>query len=149
MCHFVDTTLAPHFEKVKKTLSLPKEQCSLWLINCWSVHCSKEFLTWMGRYHPTIIVIFIPAGLTSLFQPCDVGFQRLFKHSLKLSSHDDIVQEVLAQLKQGVSVCDVIIDSTLKVVHNRTIHWLWVAFKALNKPDVVKKVQLYFFIFII
>ena len=98
MCHFVDTILAPHFENVKKTLNLPAEQCSLWLIDCWSVHHLKEFLTWIGRYHSTIIVIFVPAGLTGLFQPCDVGFQCLFKHSLKLSSHDNIVQEVLAQL---------------------------------------------------
>jgi len=141
MRHFVDTVLAPHFEKVKTTMNLPHEQCSLWLIDCWSVHRSKEFLTWIGIYHCTIIVLFVPAGLTGLFQPCDVGFQRMFKHSLKLSSHDDIVQEVLGQLKRGVPVSDVVIDSTLKILRNRTVHWLWVAFSSLNKPEIVKKVR--------
>lgn len=141
MRHFVDTILAPHFEKVKKTLGLPLAQCSLWLIDCWSVHRSKEFLTWIGLHHTTIIVIFVPAGLTGLFQPCDVGFQRLCKHSLKISAHDDFVQEVLGQLKNGVSVSDVVIDTTLRVLRNRTVNWLWVAFKALNKPEVVKKVR--------
>jgi len=141
MRHFVDTVLGPHFEKVKVTMNLPHEQCSLWLIDCWSVHRSKEFLTWIGIYHSTIIVLFVPAGLTGLFQPCDVGFQRMFKHSLKLSSHDDIVQEVLGQLRRGVAVSDVAIDSTLKVLRNRTVHWLWVAFSSLNKPEIVKKVR--------
>jgi len=140
MQNFVNTILAPHFKKIKADLGLPPEQSSLWLIDCWSVHRSKEFLTWIGHSHDTIIVVFVPAGLTGLFQPSDVGIQRLFKHSLKLSAHDDIVQEVLTQLKAGVKVSDVTIDSALKVLRNRTVHWLWVAFQALNKPEVVKKV---------
>jgi hypothetical protein len=140
MRNFVNTILAPHFNRVKQKLGLPPSQCSLWLIDCWSVHRSKEFLAWITLHHNTIIVLFIPAGLTGLFQPCDVGFQRLFKHSLKLSSHNDIVQEVLAQLKNGTMVDEIKIDQTLKVLRDRTVHWLWVAFNALNKPETVKKV---------
>jgi len=149
MRHFVDTILAPHFEEEKKALGLPRDQRSLWLIDCWSVHRSKEFLTWIGHHHPTIIVVFVPAGLTGLFQPCDVGFQRLFKHSLKVSAHDDIVQEVLAQLKNGVAVSNIIVDTTLKILRNRTVHWLWVAFNALNRPEIVNKVWIDKCLFII
>jgi hypothetical protein len=124
MRHFVDTILAPHFEQVKRDNEYPHEQCSLWLIDCWSVHRSQEFLTWISSHHPTIIVLFVPAGLTGLFQPCDVGFQRLFKHSLKLSAHNDVVQEVLTQLRSGTAVDGVNIDTTLKVLCDRTVHWL-------------------------
>jgi hypothetical protein len=94
----------------------------------------------MAEQHVTIIIIFVPAGLTGLFQPCDVGFQRLFKHSLKLSAHNDTVQEVLTQLKNGIQVDDIKIDTTLKVLRDRTVDWLWVAFNKLNKLDIVKKV---------
>jgi hypothetical protein len=45
MRNFVNTILAPYFETVKVKLNLPPAQCSLWLIDCWSVHRSKEFLT--------------------------------------------------------------------------------------------------------
>jgi len=141
MRHFVDTLLAPHFKQVKLQEKLPPSQCSLWLIDCWSVHRSAEFLVWMAEHHPTIIILFVPAGLTGLFQPCDVGFQRLFKHSLKLSSHHDIVQEVLGQLRDGTAVKDVKIDTTLKVLRNRTVQWLWTAFNSLGKVDIVKKVN--------
>jgi hypothetical protein len=95
----------------------------------------------MAEYHNTIIVIFVPAGLTGLFQPCDVGFQRLFKHSLKLSAHNDTVQEVLIQLKKGVPVSDIKIDTSLKILRDRTVNWLWVTFNKLNNPDIVKKVS--------
>lgn len=143
MQNFVTTILAPHFEMVKVKLNLPPTQCSLWLIDCWSVHRSKEFLTWMAATHHTIIILFVPAGCTGLFQPADVGFQRIFKHSLKISAHSDVVQEVLLQLKQGIAVSDVKIDTTLKTLRDRTVHWLWTAFKSLNTPETIKKVCTY------
>ncbi|KAF8055629.1 hypothetical protein FPV67DRAFT_1401190, partial [Lyophyllum atratum] len=64
MRNFVNTILAPHFEAVKRDLGLPHAQCSMWFIDCWSVHRSDEFLTWMATSHATIIVLFVPAGLT-------------------------------------------------------------------------------------
>ena len=140
MRNFVNTILSPYFENVKVKLGLPHQQCSLWFIDCWSVHRSDEFLSWMAVTHITIIVLFVPAGCTGLFQACDVGFQRIFKHSLKISAHSDVVQEVLAQLKAGVEVSDVKIDTSLGVLRDRTVHWLWTAFETLNKPETVKKV---------
>ena len=142
MQNFVNTVLAPHFEKVKAINGLPCSQRSLWLIDCWSVHRSDEFLSWMATHHKTIIILFVLAGCTGLFQPCDVGFQRIFKHSLKISAHGDAVDEVLSQLKQGTPVSNVKIDTTLKVLRDRTVHWLWTAFSNLNKPEIVKKVHL-------
>ena len=67
----------------------------------------------MAESHPMIIILFIPAGLTGLFQPYDIGFQCLFKLSLKLSSHNDVVQEVLGQLHNSTAIENVKIDTTL------------------------------------
>jgi hypothetical protein len=54
----------------------------------------------MKGNHPSIIVDFIPGGCTSVYQPCDVGIQRPFKSSTKQSYHEDIVEEMLAQLNK-------------------------------------------------
>jgi hypothetical protein len=102
----------------------------------------------MATTHDTIIILFVPAGCTGLFQPADVGFQRIFKHSLKISAHSDVVQEVLSQLKQGIAVSDVKIDTTLKVLRDRTVHWLWAAFQSLNTPEKIKKVFTYHSLFV-
>jgi len=53
----------------------------------------------------------------------------------------DVVQEVLQQLKTpGKRVEDVTIDTTLGVLRDRTVKWMWKAFANLNKPEIVKKV---------
>ena len=140
MQNFVNKILAPYFSLFKQKLGLPLSHCVLWLINCWSVHHSEEFLLWMATFHLTIIIIFVPTGCTGLFQACDVGLQRLLKHSLKVSAHEDVIAEVLEQLKQGNDVTDVKIDTTLGVLCNRTVHWLWTAYNKLNKPEIITKV---------
>ncbi|KAF8220356.1 hypothetical protein L208DRAFT_1334261 [Tricholoma matsutake] len=142
MQNFVNITLAPYFDNIQKDLGLDQDQMALWLIDCWSVHRSKEFLDWMALKHAFIIVIFIPAGMTGLFQPCNVGLQRIFKHSLKKSAHEDVVREVLSQLKAGCPVRDVKLDTGTKILWDRTVHWIWMAYQALNKPDIIKKVSL-------
>ncbi|KAF8236343.1 hypothetical protein L208DRAFT_1207761, partial [Tricholoma matsutake] len=77
---------------------------------------------------------------TGLMQPCDVGFQQIFKHALKQSAHDDVVQEVPQQLKiPGKQLDNVTIDTTLGVFCNRTVKWMWNVFKKLNKPKIIKK----------
>jgi hypothetical protein len=141
MRNFVNCILAPYFDSQKAKLGLPPDQCSIWLIDCWSVHRSEEFLVWMWKTHSTIIIIFVPAGCTGLFQPCDVGVQLPVKHSLKKSAHEDIVNEVLRQLEAGVSPQKVTIDSGIKVMRNRTVGWLWRAYSTVNKPDIIKKVS--------
>ena len=80
---------------------------------------------WMWKTLSTIIIIFVPAGCTALFQPCDVGVQLSVKHSLKKSAHEDIVNEVLHQLDTGVSPQKVTIDSRIKVMRNWTVGRLW------------------------
>ncbi|KAF8891917.1 hypothetical protein CPB84DRAFT_1848812 [Gymnopilus junonius] len=59
---------------------------------------------------------------------------------LRIKSHSGLsIVEVLSQLKAGKAVSDMKVDMTLGVLHDCTVHWLWTAFKTLNKPESVKK----------
>ena len=95
---FVNDILAPYYDRRKADIGYPPSQKSLWQIDVWSVHRSDEFHKWMKGNHPTIIIDFVPGGCTGVHQPCDVGIQRPFKSSTKRSYHEDIVEEMLAQL---------------------------------------------------
>ena len=112
MHSLVNNIIAPYFEKRKIELSLPPDQKSIWKIDCWSVHKSKEFRGWMKEKHPNIILIFVPGGCTGLWQPLDVFFQCPLKLTLKCLAHRDIVDEVTAKLaKPGVSIHNITIDT--------------------------------------
>ncbi|KAF9033056.1 hypothetical protein BDZ89DRAFT_892353, partial [Hymenopellis radicata] len=64
MRDLVDHIIAPYFDEKKQELGLGPDQNSLWKIDCWSVHKSREFLDWMAANHGNIIVIFIPGNCT-------------------------------------------------------------------------------------
>jgi hypothetical protein len=69
----VNDIIAPYFDRKKEELELPSTQCSLWMIDCWSVHTSEEFCTWMKTAHHTIIISLVPGNCTGVWQPLDVG----------------------------------------------------------------------------
>ena len=44
---FVKKILLPYKDLQVELLNLPAMHDMIWLIDCWSVHISKEFLEWM------------------------------------------------------------------------------------------------------
>jgi hypothetical protein len=142
----VTDIIAPYFNKKKAELNLPATQCSLWKIDCWSVHRSEEFRSWLKRHHPTILLCFVPANCTGLFQPLDVGIQRPMKQCMKRSSHKDVVEEASALLNRGGSkeAADPTVlklDTTVGTLRNRCIGWMVDAYHGCNKKDLILKVE--------
>jgi hypothetical protein len=144
MQSFVNNILVPYFTEQKTKLGLPPAQKCIWQIDVWAVHRSKEFRNWMTTNHSDIILHYVPAGCTGVFQACDVGIQRIFKHSLKRSYHADIVSDILEQVKAEATKVE--IDKRIEVWRDRSVRWLWDAYKTLNNEKTVKKVatHLYF-----
>jgi hypothetical protein len=108
----VNGIIAHYFDQ-KKELGMPLTQCSLWMINCWSIHKSEEFYTWMKTVHSTIIISFVPGNCTEVWQPLDVGIQRVLKQSMKRSAHKHIVDETMAHLDLGMLVSTFKLDTTI------------------------------------
>lgn len=130
--------IAPYMNAQRSQLGLPGWQKGIWEIDAWSVHRSEAFRQWMKDEFPNILIRYIPAGCTGVFQPCDVGIQRILKHSLKRSYHRDVVENILEQLDDGKEQIEVV--KSLPILRDMAVRWVWDAFEALNKPDIVKKV---------
>lgn len=139
MCTSINEILAPYYARRKHELGLPEGQKSLWNIDVWSVHWSEEFWGWMKKIHPNIIMDFVPGGCTGVFQPCDVGMQRPMKLSIKKSYHEEVVKEVLGQVKWN-QLC-VILSKEIATHRNRSVRWLVNTYHILNNPWLVKKVS--------
>jgi hypothetical protein len=61
----------------------------------------------MKGHHPNIILDFVSDGCTGVWQACDVGIQRIFKHSLKHLYHEDIINTILKQIDEGADTIEV------------------------------------------
>lgn len=143
MRDYVDHILMPYFESKRVELGLPDHQRFVWLIDCWKVHISREFLGWMKATHPRIQILYVPAGCTGLFQPCDVGIQRVLKHALKRASHMDVIKETLHALEvDKIAPEAVMLDKRLGTMRDRSVMWLLKAYDACNNPALVRKVSI-------
>ncbi|KAK7467425.1 hypothetical protein VKT23_004479 [Stygiomarasmius scandens] len=145
MKNLVNKVIAPYFEAKKaEILGLSdedrKNQFSLWKIDCWSVHRSEEFLTWMKKTHQNIIVLFVPSSCTGIFQPLDVGIQRVLKLSIKRAAHRDVVTEVRRLLKERSDDKAVVkMDVSMPTLRDRSLGWIVQAYDDISKPELVKK----------
>ncbi|KAF7366573.1 DDE superfamily endonuclease [Mycena sanguinolenta] len=135
----VNTIIAPYFDAMKAELGLPPSQVSIWLIDLWSVHRSQEFRDWMRKNHPMIIILYVPGGCTGVWQPLDVGIQRLMKLSIKRAAHRDIVDEVLSQIKAGKSPHEIKLDMTVGTLRDRSVGWVVQAIHDINDPAMITR----------
>jgi hypothetical protein len=79
----------------------PTQQCIL-QIDCWLVHRSVDFRSWMSAHFPWITLLYVPGGCTGLFQAWDVGVQCILKLAIRQASHEDVVQETLCYAVENI-----------------------------------------------
>lgn len=142
MQNWMNFIVVPYFEDQKRTHHAPPSQRCIAYIDCWSVHRSLEFRTWLAVTYPWVYLQYCPAGCTGLFQPADALPQRVIKNAIKASSHSDIVNETLALLESGVEPGTIVLDKTVGTLRDRSPRWLLAAREALMRPGVILKVSL-------
>jgi hypothetical protein len=96
---FVEKILQPYRLEQIEHLKLDKGTKLIWLIDCWSVHKSKEFISWMKESHQEILIIFVPANCTSVFQSTDVILQKPFKHEFRQEFNSFTSDDIMKQLQ--------------------------------------------------
>ena len=124
----------PYRDEMIKEHHLSADAKMILYLDCWSVHRSKEFRDWIKATHPMIIVLYVPAGCTGLFQPCDVGLQRLFKHSVKQSASQFFVDYVQRERINGTAPEDIRLPTKLGLLRNATPVWIMNAIQYLTPP---------------
>jgi len=140
MKSYVTEILAVYFNDQRTRLGRPNQRC-LWLIDCWSVHRSQEFRDWMRDNYPWIFVRYIPGGCTGIFQPCDVGIQRILKHAMRKAALSHVVKETVAHLSNNTDPGTIVLEKGIRELRRRSVEWLVDGYNAINNRDFVKKVM--------
>ncbi len=139
MQHWVTETLVPFWTRKKESLGLPESQECILELDVWSVHRSAAFVIGSRLRTPGLFLNLFPGDAAGLWQPCDVGIQRVLKLSIKRSQHQDVVVEALVQLEEGTDPQNVRLKTDIATLRDRTVQWLVTAFKHINKPETVMK----------
>ena len=142
MKNYVKYVLAVYFNKKRTQLGRPNQRC-LWIIDCWSVHRSQEFRNWMEANYQWILIRYVPGGCTGVFQPCDVGIQRILKHAMRKTALSHVVNETIAHLEKDKDPGTIVLEKGICELRNRSVEWLVNGYNAINNRDFVKKVHLY------
>ena len=118
-------------------MTLPANQEMIWLIDCWSVHINIEFRDWMKTHHSEILVLYVPANYTSIYQPADVVIQRPFKHAFRQEFNKFTMDTISSQLKGGE---DVQMNFKMSKLKPHLCHWLYKAWINVSSiTDMISK----------
>jgi hypothetical protein len=99
---------------------------------------SKVFISWLKDFHPEILLIFVPANCTSVFQPGDVILQRPFKHSFRQQFDMHTSQDIGKQLDER-DLEEVKLKTKMTALKPLICSWLHQAWQDVNKPSMIKK----------
>lgn len=131
--------IVPFFEERKRDLGYPDDQECFIILDCWAVHRSLEFRELVFEEWPWLRLRFVPGGCTGLGQPCDVGIQRVYKHSIRRSQLEDIVREMSFHLEGGGTPETLKLDTTIGTLRDRSPHWFVKAYNDTNDRDLILK----------
>jgi hypothetical protein len=135
---FVKKILEPYRVKQVQQMGLDDDSKLLWLLNCWSVHISHEFTNWLKEVHPIILLIFVPANCTSVYQPADVILQRPFKHGFR-QEFDNYSTECISKQLDEKALKDVKLDTKMTVLKPLLCSWLFQAWHHVNQLAMIRK----------
>ena len=126
-------------------LQVDQNQKAILLLDCYPVHIGEEFRTYVRETFPNVFLLFIPANCTGIFQPADVGLQRVIKHRLRQSQLQFLVSSHETQVAGGLSPEKVEFTTSLPVLRNASVSHILDVWNFLNGPygrDIVRKVCL-------
>jgi hypothetical protein len=134
--NFIKTILSSYLRLQITLLGLPKTQEMIWLIDCWSVHISKEFRDWMKANYPHIHVLYIPANCTSIYQPADVILQRPFKHAFRQEFNKYTMSMIANEIETNSNIK---VDFKMSTLKPLLCSWLFTSWLSIcNKQEMVK-----------
>ncbi|KAF7372598.1 DDE superfamily protein [Mycena venus] len=100
---------------------LDDDQKAIFYIDIYPVHISQAYRQFIFDEYPNIILVFVPGNLTGVFQPQDVGIQRVAKHHLRQSMLEHLVRCHESQVAAGITPENVTFTSSYPVLHDASV----------------------------
>jgi hypothetical protein len=146
MRDWITNVLIPYTKAViEADPDLDEDQKIILYIDIYPVHTSQEFRDLVFKLG-NIILIFVPGNCTGIFQPQDVGLQRVAKHKLKQSMLEYLVHCYEEQITAGITPDKVVFSSSYPVLRDASVRACVDLYGWLESQDgeaVIKRVRLF------
>ena len=137
MKDYVRLIIVPWMQAKGREMHITHPHCVL-LLDCWSVHKSEEFRSWMKKAYPAYHLVFVPAGCTGKAQPADVILQRPFKAGIVNEFTRWMTTEIHLLVKGGAAPSDVKVDTGLPLLKPLLVRWTWSSWRSLkDRRDMI------------
>jgi len=133
MKEWVVEIMVPYVQGViEANPDLDEHQKAILFIDIYPVHAGQDFTGYIFNDHPNIILIFVPGNCTGIFQPADVGLQRVIKHFLKQQLFAYLAETHRGQISSGISPEDVKITTSFPKLRDASVAGLVQAYDFMS-----------------
>lgn len=137
MKEYMERIIQPYISHIINLYNLDRESRAIVLLDCWSVHKSKQFRDYVRRTHPNILLVYIPPNCTGQLQVADVALNYSFKHLIKIQYEEWVADEVMKQLQANESVK---LATGAKIIKPLILEWCYNSWKKLeNRQELIIK----------
>jgi hypothetical protein len=143
MKEYITAIIEPYrLSVIQDDPSLADDQKLVLYLDIYPVHAGVEFWTFVFDEHPHIILIFVPGNCTGIFQPADVGLQRIIKHRLKQELFTYLFEQQRKQIRDGIDPDKVKIATGLPELRDASVKGLVKVFNFMQTyegKEIVRK----------
>ncbi|KAG6863222.1 hypothetical protein C0993_012433, partial [Termitomyces sp. T159_Od127] len=143
MKEWMSEILIPYIQRViAEDPDLDEHQKAIVFLDVYPVHKSDAFRAHVFKEYPNVILIFVPGNCTGIFQPADVGLQRIVKHMLKQQTVEYMLSSHKEQLQHGITPESVKITNSIGPLRDATVAGLVHVYdfmQTLRGRELVKK----------
>jgi hypothetical protein len=140
MQQYIEKVIVPYHKQMIHKYQLPTNSKLILQLDCWSVHKSKEFITYIKSNHKFIHLVFIPPNCTSKLQVADVVLQRPFKYGIKKRFNEwlaDIIEEQIDKEEEKIEILPHLRMASLKPL---LLEWVYQSWANLgSEPELIMK----------
>ena len=136
---FLDEVIISYVIKERSNCDLPEDQKALMVIDVFMDHTTPEVIT--NYQENNIIIVNVPANMTTFYQPLDLTVNGFPKRFLKDKCNIWYSQQISKQLAKGIVLGDVQIKSplsTLKPLHAGWMKDLYNEMTSDKGVDIIK-----------
>jgi hypothetical protein len=155
--------LKPYVKNYIEVHDLPEDQKVILYIDCYPVHIGEEFRGYVFEEFPNVFLIYVPANCeftnqivlvpssktrhdtgTGIFQPADVGLQRVIKQYIRQEVLQFLVANHFQQRKAGLGAEQVKVTTSLPVLRDASVQpivSLYKFFQDYKGREIIKNVR--------